>query len=238
MTGDGMTDGSSGRSAAPDGYGARRRVLNLAAALAFALAAPAASAATVTIAALGDSLTQGYGLPEADGFVPQLEAWLRANGAPDAAVVNAGVSGDTTAGGLARVGWTLTDEVDAVIVALGGNDLLRGLDPAETRANLDGILAAIAARGLPVLLAGLPAPSNYGPEYAAAFDAIFPELAAEHGAILYPNFLGGIGDGRDLAAARTLMQPDGIHPGAAGVAAIVAAIGPSVLELVAAAQQD
>jgi acyl-CoA thioesterase-1 len=200
--------------------------------------AGAAAAEPVVIAALGDSLTQGYGLPEAEGFVPQLQSWLAANGAPDVTVINAGVSGDTTAGGLARVDWTLTPEVDAVIVALGGNDLLRGLDPAEARANLDGILAAVGTRGLPVLLAGLPAPANYGAEYQAAFDAIWPELAAEHGAILYPNFLAGIGAGRDLAAARALMQADGIHPNAKGVAAMVAAIGPSALELVAAAQQD
>ncbi len=184
----------------------------------------------------GDSLTQGYGLPEAEGFVPQLQAWLRANGAPDAVVINAGVSGDTTAGGLARIAWTLTDDVDAVIVALGANDLLRGLDPAERRRNLDGILAEIDGRGLPVLLAGLPAPANYGPEYQAAFDAMYPEVAAAHGAILYPNFLAGLGEGRDLNAARALMQPDGIHPNAEGVAAVVAAIGPSVLELIAAAQ--
>jgi len=211
------------------------RVSNLALALVFA--AQAAAAGPV-IAALGDSLTQGYGLPEADGFAPQLEAWLRANGAPGAVVVNAGVSGDTTAGGLARVDWTLTPEIDAVIVALGGNDLLRGLDPAQSRANLDGILAAVDARGLPVLLAGLPAPGNYGEAYRAAFDGMFPDLAAAHGAILVPNFLAGLGEGRDLAAARALMQPDGLHPNADGVEAIVAAIGPSVLELVAAADDQ
>ncbi len=235
------TSSSTPRAASP-AYGARARRCNLAGAAAFALAAwsaaPVAAAEPVTIAALGDSLTQGYGLPEAEGFVPRLQAWLRANGAEDAIVLNAGVSGDTTAGGLARVDWTLTDDVDAVIVALGGNDLLRGLDPAESRANLDAILAQIAERGLPVLLAGLPAPGNYGPEYQAAFDAIFPDLAAEHDALLYPNFLAGLGAGRDLAAARDLMQPDGIHPDAAGVEAIVAAIGPSALELARAAQQD
>lgn len=236
-----MTDRTSA-AAAPPAYGARSRSSNLARALALALAAAtaavSASAEPVTIAALGDSLTQGYGLPESEGFAPRLEAWLRANGAPEAVVINAGVSGDTTAGGLARVAWTLTDEVDAVIVALGGNDLLRGLDPAESRRNLDGILAAVDERGLPMLLAGLPAPANYGAEFQAAFDAIYPELAAEHGAILYPNFLGGLGAGRDLNAARALMQPDGIHPNAEGVAAVVAAIGPSVLDLVAAAEQD
>lgn len=233
-----MNGTSSTRLRAPIAYGARRRVSNLGLAIVLALAAPAVACAQPTIAALGDSLTQGYGLPEADGFVPQLQAWLRANGAPDAIVINAGVSGDTTAGGLARIDWTLTDDVDAVIVALGGNDLLRGIDPAESRRNLDGILARIEARGLPVLLAGLPAPANYGPEYQAQFDAIFPELAAAHGADLYPNFLAGIGEGRDLATARALMQPDGVHPNAEGVAAVVAAIGPAVLELALAAEQD
>lgn len=219
-------------------YGVRRAPSNLAGAVlratALALALPAAAHA-VTIAALGDSLTQGYGLPEAEGFVPQLQAWLRANGAPDAIVINAGVSGDTTAGGLARVDWTLTEDVEGVIVALGGNDLLRGIDPATSRANLDGILNAVVARDLPVLLAGLPAPANYGAEYQQAFDAMFPELAAEHGAILYPSFLSGLG-GRDLASVRALLQGDGIHPNAEGVRAIVAEMGPAVLDLIAAAR--
>ncbi len=233
-----MTLGTSGPAETALGYGARRRARNLVAALGLVAAAYPAAAEPVTIAALGDSLTQGYGLPESEGFVPRLQAWLRANGAPEAIVINAGVSGDTTAGGLARIAWTLTEDVDAVIVALGGNDLLRGLDPVETRRNLDGILAEIAGRGLPALLAGLPAPANYGPEYQAAFDAIFPELAAEHGAILYANFLAGLGTDRDLGDVRALMQDDGIHPDAGGVEAIVAAIGASALELVAAAQQD
>lgn len=219
-------------------YGARRAILNLAAAIGFAFAASAAAAEPVTIAALGDSLTHGYGVPEDQGFVPQLQAWLRANGAPEAAVVNAGVSGDTTAGGLARVDWTLTEDIDAVIVELGANDLLRGLDPAESRRNLDGILTAIAARGLPALLAGVPAFSNYGPEFQASFDAIYPDLAAAHGAILYPNFLAGIGELSDLGTARGMMQEDGIHPNAEGVAAVVAAIGPSVLQLVVAAEEN
>lgn len=195
-------------------------------------AATPAAAETVTIAALGDSLTQGYGLPEADGLVPQLQAWLRDQGA-DAVVINAGVSGDTTAGGLARVGWTLTPEVDAMIVALGGNDVLRGIDPGASRANLDGILTAADAAGVRVLLVGLTAPGNYGPDYKAAFDAMYPDLAAEHGAALYPNFFAGL-MGEDVAAARaSFMQADGIHPNAQGVARIVAALGPAVLDLIA-----
>ena len=188
----------------------------------------------VVIAALGDSLTQGFGLPEAEGFVPQLEAWLGAQGL-DVKVINAGVSGDTTAGGLARISWTLSGEVDGVIVALGGNDLLRGIDPAASRANLDGILSEISGRGLPVLLAGMQAPGNYGPEYKRDFDVMYPELAEAHGAILYPFFLQGLGDLSDPAAVRPLMQPDGIHPNAEGVARIVADIGPRVADLVARA---
>jgi acyl-CoA thioesterase I len=230
------TCASLGRAPA---YGAVRGMRNLVLAAALALAAlPAGAEEGPTILALGDSLTQGYGLPEAEGFVSQLQGWLRENGAPDAIVINAGVSGDTTAGGLARIGWSLTDDVDAVVVALGGNDLLRGIDPAASRANLDGILGEVRGRNLPVLLAGLPAPSNYGPEYEAEFEAMFPELAEEHGALYYPSFLAGMGGGRDIAAVRALMQPDGLHPNAEGVAAIVEGIGPAVLELLAAAHQD
>jgi acyl-CoA thioesterase-1 len=134
------------------------------------------SAEEITVVALGDSLTQGFGLVEEEGFVPQLQAGLQARG-NDVVVENHGVSGDTTAGGLARIGWALGDHVDALIVALGGNDLLRGLPPEVSRANLDGILAEAEARGLPVLLIGLQAPGNYGPDYKAAFDAMYPDLA-------------------------------------------------------------
>ena len=191
-----------------------------------------AQAEPVTVAALGDSLTQGFGLVPEQGFVPQLEAWLVGQGA-EVALINAGVSGDTTAGGLARVGWTLTDEVDALIVALGGNDVLRGIDPEVSRANLDGILAAAAERDLPVLLVGLSAPPNYGPDYQAAFDGMYPDLAKAYGALLYPDFLAALAeiDNRQRVLAE-FMQPDGIHPNAAGVARIVAAMGPSVLSLV------
>lgn len=199
------------------------------------LSVAAAPAEPVTVAALGDSLTQGYGLPQEDGFVPQLAAWLAAQG-EDVALINAGVSGDTTAGGLSRVEWTLTPEVDALIVALGGNDLLRGIDPAVSRANLNGILQRAAARDLPVLLVGLEAPGNYGPDYKAAFDAIYPELAAQYGALHVASFLGALTAETDQATAlQTYMQSDGIHPNAAGVARIVDALGPSVQALVARA---
>jgi acyl-CoA thioesterase I len=208
---------------------ARKAAMGLAAGL--LLAAPLAAADPVTVAALGDSLTQGYGLPDGQGFVPRLQAWLDARGA-DVRLINAGVSGDTTAGGLARIGWTLTTEVDALIVALGGNDVLRGIPPATARANLDGIMSAAAARDLPVLLVGIEVPGNYGPDYQAEFAAIWPGLAAEYGALHAESFLAPILDGGDRdSALRRYMQPDGIHPNAEGVARIVAALGPQVLEL-------
>jgi acyl-CoA thioesterase-1 len=216
-------------------YGAGGRRLKAAALAVLLAAAPAAAAAETVIAALGDSLTHGYGLAQGDGFVPQLQAWLRDRG-HDVTVLNAGVSGDTTRGGLARLDWTLTREVDAVIVELGGNDLLRGIDPAESRKNLDEILTTLDARGLPALLAGLPAPGNYGQDWKREFDAMYPELAEKHGAILHRNFMGAIGGGEDRDRAMTLMQDDGIHPNAAGVARIVEDIGPKVERLIARAQ--
>lgn len=191
----------------------------------------AAWAEPVTIAALGDSLTQGYGLPNGEGFVPQLQGWLDEAGA-EVTLVNAGVSGDTTAGGLSRIAWTLTEDVDALIVALGGNDLLRGIDPAVSRANLDGILSEARGRGLPVLLVGMDAPANYGADFEAAFDAMYPELAEHHGALFHPNFLGALAAIGDRAEALAkYMQGDGIHPNRDGVALIVQAIGPDVQKL-------
>jgi acyl-CoA thioesterase-1 len=191
-----------------------------------------AAADPTTVVALGDSLTAGYGLPVEDGFVPQLQRWLADHGT-DAVLVNAGVSGDTTAGGLARTDWTLTPDVNALIVALGGNDLLRGLPPAEARANLDAILAKAKARNLPVLLIGLVAPGNYGPDYKASFDAIYPDLAAKYAALYVTNFLAPIFTQPDRESAlNTLMQADRIHPNAEGVALIVDALGPKVQELV------
>lgn len=187
----------------------------------------------MTLLALGDSLTQGYGLAPEDGLVPQLQAWLTAQGA-EVTVINAGVSGDTTAGGRARLDWSLTPEVDAVMIALGGNDLLRGLPPAEARANLEAMLATVQARGLPVLLAGLPAPGNYGPAYQAEFDAIWPDLAAQYDAVLVPNLLAPIAElPLEDRIGANLMQDDNIHPAPAGVALVVAALGPKVMELLA-----
>ncbi len=204
-------------------------------ALAFVLAAPAV-AQEITIAALGDSLTQGYGLVQDDGFVPQLQDWLAARG-HQARLINAGVSGDTTAGGLSRIGWTLTPDVDALILALGGNDLLRGLPPEASRANLEGILIAARDAGVPVLLVGMEAPGNYGPEFKAAFDAIYPDLAAQYGALHAESFLGPLTQAAEAdprAALASYMQADGIHPNAAGVALIVEALGPVVERLIAA----
>ncbi len=203
-------------------------------ALALVFAMQPASAETV-ILAFGDSLTAGFGLPAGEGFTAQLEAWLRAEGA-DVRVVNGGVSGDTTAGGLARIDWSLTEDIDAVIVELGGNDLLRALPPAEAQANLDGIMAAIAARQLPVLLAGLSSPPNFGPEYKQAFDTMFPELAAKYAALLYPNFLTPVAKDKSLMEIAAMFQADGLHPNADGVAAIVDDIGPYVLLLLASVE--
>ncbi|MBE0454503.1 arylesterase [Roseovarius autotrophicus] len=198
------------------------------------LVSPAMAGEKVTVLALGDSLTQGYGLPKEAGFVPQLRGWLAARGIA-ADVINGGVSGDTTAGGAARVAWSLTPEVDAMIVALGGNDLLRGIDPAESRRNIATILEEAAAREVRVLLVGLRAPGNYGAEYKTAFDAIFPELATAHGALYAPDFFEGLGEG-DPAVLQPYFQPDRIHPNAEGVARIVESLGPHVVELIEGAQ--
>jgi len=204
--------------------------------MAVVFCAGAVQAEPVTIAALGDSLTQGYGLPEKDGFVPQMQAWLDAQGA-DVVMINAGVSGDTTAGGLSRVAWTLTPDVDAMIVALGGNDFLRGLAPEESRANIKGILDYAQAQGVKVLLVGLEVGTNYGPDYKAQFDALYPELAAEYDVPLYPTFFAGLLDTGDIAAARAAyIQPDGLHPNAEGVSKIVEAMGPAVLALAQSAR--
>lgn len=184
-----------------------------------------------TILAFGDSLTRGYGLPEEQGFVPQLQAWLNENGGEHIEVVNAGLNGDTTAGGLARIEWTLTDDIDGVIVALGGNDMLRGIFPTSSHENLDSIVALLNQRGLPVMLVGLPAPANFGPEFKEEFDAMYPAVASKYGALLYPYFFEGFGVDHDTAAISSWMQADGNHPNAEGVLLIAADIGPTVLQL-------
>jgi acyl-CoA thioesterase-1 len=187
----------------------------------------------VTILAFGDSLTQGYGLPASDGFVPQLEAWLAERGA-EVELINAGVSGDTTAGGVSRIDWALGDGIDGVIVALGGNDLLRGTPIESVEENLDTILGRIDAKGLPALLVGYKATPNYGPEYKEGFDALFPKLAERHDVRLMPYIFRGMAQAVDAGEAEraALFQPDGIHPNARGVKLNVAEIGPYVLELI------
>ena len=218
------------------GYGPSSAPAKLAATLAALVLLAGAAAAEVRLLALGNSLTAGYGLPDGEGFVPRLEAWLAANGAPDVVIVNGGVSGDTSAGGLARIDWSLGDDIDGVIVELGANDMLRGIDPAVTRANLDGILDAIDARGLPAIVAGLPAPPNYPADFRKAYKSMFRELAKEHGAIYYSSFLAGLGEGRGIREIMRLFQEDRLHPNAEGVQAIVDHIGPVVLRLVAEAR--
>lgn len=190
-----------------------------------------ARAEPVVIAALGDSLVQGYGLPTNQGFVPQMQRWLDANGF-DARLLNAGVSGDTTAGGLRRTDWTLTPEVDGLIVSLGGNDLLRGLDPDVSRSNLDRILKAARDKGLPILLVGIAAPGNYGAKYQKTFNAIFPDLSAKYETILYPDFLKAITQGGGTRSLERLLQSDRLHPNAEGVERIVNDMGPFVGKLV------
>ena len=150
-----------------------------------------AQSAPFRITAFGDSLVQGYGLPQGEGLVPQLEAWLRAQGA-HVTVANAGVSGETTAGGAARIDWTLADQPDAIVVLLGGNDLLRGLPPEQSRANLHQILSASQAKGVALVLIGMKAPSNYGAGYKTAFDAMYPDLAAEFEAPLIEDAFAGM----------------------------------------------
>ena len=232
-TGGGGMGGSiaSGADRVPSrSYGANRRRFNaglltgvLAGAL-FLAGLGAAAAQPVRLLALGDSLTAGYGLAPAEGFTARLEAALGARGR-EVKVINAGVSGDTTAGGLARIDWALGDRPDAALVALGANDALRGLDPAEAERNLDAILARLAKAGVPTLLVGMMAPPNLGRDYGAAFDGIYARLAERHGVPLYPFFLDGV------AADAALNQPDGIHPNARGVAVMVERILPAVERL-------
>ncbi len=183
-----------------------------------------AAAAPARLMAYGDSLTHGYGLPAGETFPEQLEAALRDAGL-DVTVINAGNSGETSAGGRARLDWALADAPDAVILELGANDGLRGLDPAATYDNLDAMLTRLTSEGLPVLLAGMLAPPNLGREYGEDFNALYPRLAEKHGVPLYPFFLDGV------ALVPELNQADGIHPNAAGVAVIVERIAPHVIRL-------
>lgn len=190
------------------------------------------------IVALGDSLVAGYGLNPDDGFVPQMQVWLDEHGM-EADLINAGVSGDTTSGGRARLDWALADGADGLIVSLGGNDILRAIDPDVARANLTAILERAAADGLPVLLIGIVVPPNYGVEYQEAFRAIYPDLAAEFGTLFYPNFLHVFSDQADRTQVMAnWFQRDGLHPNAEGVGLIVEDMGPFVAQLVDRAHHD
>jgi acyl-CoA thioesterase I len=213
----------------PRSYGRLRRLFN--AMLALAAALPAMSAAVPAAAHVpvildfGDSLTAGYGLMPEEAFPARLEAWLRQHRIA-ARVVNAGVSGDTTTDGLARIDWALADKPDLVILALGANDALRGIDPATVRDNLDKMIQKIETTGAKVLLLGMLAPPNWGEAYDRAFDRIFPDLARTHQATLYPFYLEGV------AMQPEFNQPDGLHPNERGVDVLVARIGPVVAGLV------
>jgi len=184
-----------------------------------------AGAQPLRILAFGASITAGYGLDAADSLPVQLEQALRAHGV-NATVINGGVSGDTSAGGLARLDWALADNPDLVVVDLGGNDALRAIDPKSTEANLDAIVTKLQAQKRGVLIAGMLAPPNLGKDYETAFNAVFPAVAARHHVPLYPFLLDGV------VADPALNQADGIHPNAAGVKVIVERMLPSVLEAI------
>jgi acyl-CoA thioesterase-1 len=217
-------------------YGWRRGFIQILGAAAFAVSVIAAAGIETAAAdrplkvvALGDSLTAGYGLREQDGFVPRLQAALTAKGI-SVTIANAGVSGDTTTDGLARLDWSVPAQTRAVIVELGANDMLRGIDPQLTRKALDTILQRLTARHIAVLLCGMRAAPNLGSAYGQAFERIYPQLAAKYGVPFYPFFLDGV------AANLQLTQRDGMHPNAAGVGVIVERILPKVEELIARAR--
>ena len=206
-------------------YGWRALLVHLALALAVAIGGPSIAAPRPPLIwAFGDSLAAGYGLPPEQGFTAQLQSALRRQGVA-ATVRNGGVAGDTAAQGRARLRWGLRGlgrTPDLVIVELGANDMLRGLPVAQARANLDQVLTELGRRRIPVLLVGMRAAPNLGPDYARAFEGMYPALARKHRVPLYPFFLDGV------AANRTLIQRDGLHPNARGVAIIVTRIMPAV----------
>ena len=194
-----------------------------------AITAGLAADRPVRIVMLGDSITAGLGLPAQNALPAKLEKALKAKGIA-VAVENAGVSGDTSAGGLARLDWSVGEGTDAVILELGANDALRGNDPQQTQKALDRIIAHLTERKIAVLLTGMLAPRNLGPDYAKAFDPIYPALARAHDVVFYPFILDGV------AANPALNQGDGIHPNAAGVDVIVERLAPKVEELVGRAK--
>ncbi|PWK76132.1 arylesterase [Aminobacter sp. AP02] len=193
--------------------------------LATALGAPA-SAEPFRIVGLGDSLMAGYGLGPGEGFPEKLEAALRARG-HDVVIANAGVSGDTTSGGLSRLDWSVPDGTQLVILELGANDMLRGIAPGITEKNLDAMISRLKQRNIPVLLAGMRAAPNLGADYQAAFDGIYPRLAEKYGVALYPFFLDGV------VADRKLLLEDGMHPSAEGIERMVENALPTVEKAIA-----
>jgi acyl-CoA thioesterase-1 len=205
----------------PRRYGAATLVFNAL----LCLTAVPALAKPPEIVAFGDSLTAGLGLPASETFPARLQARLKDEGI-DVKIVNAGVSGDTTTDGLARLDWALADKPDFVILALGANDALRGIDPKIVRENLDKMIDKIRASGAKILLLGMLAPSNWGADYEQAFDRIFPEVAKAHDVPLYPFFLDGV------AMNPALNQPDGLHPNQRGVAVLVDRIAPLVAKMI------
>lgn len=224
-----MRGGTNEGGSHPGGYGLKLRFFNLIGALLLLAATihPAtAENQPKRLLLLGDSLTAGYGLPPDAGFVAQLDLALQAAGV-DATLLDAGVSGDTTAGGRGRVAWSLADKPTHALVALGANDALRGLPADAAKENLQAIVDAFAEAGVPVLLAGMQAPRNWGQDYAEAFDAIFPTVAEKADVPLYPFFLEGV------ALDPALNQADGIHPNAAGVAVMVEKLTPRIIQLLA-----
>ena len=216
------------RSAARPGASALAHalfVVNALAGVIFLSTAAAEPGKPLHIVAFGDSLTSGYGVRPRDAFPAQLQRELKAAG-HNVVVTNGGVAGDTTADGLKRLEWAVPDGTDAVILELGANDALRGFDPKVTRANLEQIIAALKKRNIPILLAGMVSPANWGDHYSDDFDKIYPDLAKEHGLVFYPFFLEGV------ALDTKLNQDDGMHPTGKGVAEIVKRIMPSVVELI------
>lgn len=200
----------------------------VAAAIAVLASSLLAMAEPYRIVGFGDSLMAGYGLDPGESFPEKLESALRAKG-HDVVIVNAGVSGDTTSGGLARLDWSIPENAQLVILELGANDMLRGVAPATVEKNLDAMLEKLTRKDVAVLLAGMRAAPNLGPDYQAAFDSIFPRLAQKHGVALYPFFLDGV------AADSGLLLDDGMHPNAQGVDRMVERVLPSVERIIAAA---
>lgn len=198
--------------------------------LSFASHAGEEKAKAPIVLAFGDSLTAGYGLSAKDGFTSQLEAWLTGKQGRPVKVINAGVSGDTSSGGRARLEWTVAGlmggKADVVILELGGNDVLRGIDPEITLKNMEAMIKFFQSKGMKVLIAGMRAPPSYGPEYQSTFDNLYPDLANKYQTKLYPFFLDGV------AMDKGLNQADGIHPTKEGIAVIIGKIGPLVASMI------